>query len=209
MGQPVILEAIPYLNIQNEYMPTGGKCEEQQHSLIWSCLLALQSLKHKQMYSGISASWHLAFASRPSAGTKFNFPCAHQPARVLFIQGKFVCLFVQGYILFREWCTWYNRYLQRSKWALHSLHNPRMYCRMLVKPNPVKDLYRKNLPLVIHPRPQGIHISSISRGKIQFSLCAPGCQSPFHQRKVWRGVIDIQIKFGPFFNCSSALDLSS
>ena len=79
----------------------------------------------------------------------------------------------------------------------------------LVKPIPVKDLYRNNLPLVIYPRPQVIHISSISRGKIQFSLCAPGCQSPFHQRKVWRGVINILIKIGPFFNCSSALDLSS
>ena len=40
-----------------------------------------------------------------------------------------------------------------------------------------------------------IHISSISRDEIQFSLCAPGCQSPLHPRKVWKGVTDRQIKF--------------
>ena len=37
-----------------------------------------------------------------------------------------------------------------------------------------------------------IRISSISRDEIQFSLCAPGCQSLYYQRKVWRGVADQQ-----------------
>ena len=32
---------------------------------------------------------HRSFTSRPSAGAKFNFPCARQAARVLFIKGKY------------------------------------------------------------------------------------------------------------------------
>ena len=40
-------------------------------------------------------------------------------------------------------------------WALHSLHYPKMYRGVPVKPNPVKDLNRIDLPLVSDPRPYG------------------------------------------------------
>ena len=43
--------------------------------------------------------------------------------------------------------------LSHSLCALHSLHYPKMYLGVPVKPNPVKDLNRICCPLVSDPRP--------------------------------------------------------